>query len=391
MSRSVEGIERFFAQRYGREAVYLPSGRLALYLAFKEYLKPGDRLLMSPVDDDVVFFTVLAAGLVPVMGPLDPRTGNLDPEGVDEATWKTLSGVMTTNLYGIPDGMDRWVEICQRHQLLLIEDACQALDSRLGNRRVGEFSSVAAFSLTKHTDGVGGVLSFTDSARRGSILAAASSEIHRPSAWEAGRTALRRGLRSAAKTTGTHAALQRLRRALVPPAAERDGHRMAYRKEEVLQEKAAGAGLNRFERWVRVDNARYRTLVQEADAQRTLKALENFDENRRFRLAGTRKLLELNLTPPDIPLPEASALFKVPLFVQRREEVVANFARHGMELDYIYDPPLDRFADEDLAQRIPSPRAALRWSRDVLPVNPLQADRFLDLLARFPPLQPAEA
>ena len=137
MRHSAEGIERFFAQRYGREAVYLPSGRLALYLAFKEYLKPGDRLLMSPVDDDVVFFTVLAAGLLPVLGPLDPRTGNLDPEGVDEATWKTLSAVMTTNLYGITDRMDRWVESCQRHQVLLIEDACQALDSRLGNRRVG--------------------------------------------------------------------------------------------------------------------------------------------------------------------------------------------------------------------------------------------------------------
>jgi len=390
MIRSVESIERFFGQRYGREAVYLPSGRLALYLAFKEYLKPGDRLLMSPVDDDVVFFTVLAAGLLPVLGPLDPRTGNLDPEGMDEATWKTLSAVMTTNLYGIPDRMDRWVEICQRHRLLLIEDACQALDSRLGNRRVGQFSSVAAFSLTKHTDGAGGVLTFTDSARRGSILAAADSEIHRPSAWEAGLTALRRGLRSTAETTGTHGGLQRLRRALVPPAGERDGHRMAYRKEEVLQELASGAGLDRFERWVRVDNARYRTQLQEAEAQRTLRELENFEENRRLRLAGTRKLLELKLTPPDIPLPEECALFKVPLFVQGREGVVADFARHEMELDYIYDPPLDRYADADLALRIASPQAALRWSRDILPVNPLQADRFLGLLARFPPLRPTE-
>jgi len=165
---------------------------------------------------------------------------------------------------------------------------------------------------------------------------------------------------------------------------------MAYRKDEVLQEQAAGAGLDRFDRWVRVDNARYRTQLQDADTQRTLRELENFEENRRLRLAGTRKLLELNLTPPDIPLPAECALFKVPLFVARREQVVADFARHGMELDYIYDPPLDRYADEDLARRISSPRAALRWSRDVLPVNPLQADRFLDLLARFRPLQPAE-
>ena len=391
MSRSAEGIERFFSQRYGREAIYLPSGRLALYLAFREFLKPGDRLLMSPVDDDVVFFTVLAAGLLPVIGPLDPSTGNLDPEGVDETILKSLRAVMTTNLYGVPDRMDQWVEICRRHGLLLIEDACQALDSRFEGRRVGEFSSVAAFSLTKHTDGVGGVLTFTGSGRRASLLAAARSAIHIPRAWEAGRAALRRNLRSAAEVTGTHSLAQRLRRTLFPVEEERNGHRMAYLREEVRQEQAAGAGLDRFERWVRVDNARFRTQPWEADVLRTLRQLESFEENRRLRLQGTQKLLALSLTPPEVRLPEGCAMFKVPLFIQRREEVIRDFSRQGMELDYIYDPPLDRYADEDLALRIPSPPEALRWSRDVLPVNPLHADQFLDLLAQFPPLQRAEA
>jgi DegT/DnrJ/EryC1/StrS aminotransferase family protein len=391
MSRSAEGIERFFSQRYGREAIYLPSGRLALYLAFKEFLKPGDRLLMSPVDDDVVFFTVLAAGLLPVIGPLDPRTGNLDPDGVDETTLKSLRAVMTTNLYGIPDRMDRWVEICRRHDLLLLEDACQALDSRFGDRRVGEFSSVAVFSLTKHTDGVGGVLTFTESGRRAALLAAARSEIHLLSASQARQVAIRRNLRTAAEVTGTRALLQRLRRSLIPPEEERDGHRMAYSREEVRQEQASGAGLDRFERWVRVDNALFRTQPREADEIKTLRQLESFEENRRLRLEGTQKLLALSLTPPEIPLLDGCALFKVPLFIQRREEVVANFALHGMELDYIYDPPLDRYADKELALRIPSPAAALRWSRDVLPVNPLHADQFRELLALFPTLQAAGA
>src|ERR1041385_792368 len=121
-------IEEFFRRRYGREAIYFPSGRLALYIAFREWLKPGDRILMSPVNDDVVFFTVLAAGLVPVLGPIDLSTGNLDPAAVDEGTWSGLQAVMTTNLYGIPDRMDLLMDRCRRHGLFLVEDACHAFD-----------------------------------------------------------------------------------------------------------------------------------------------------------------------------------------------------------------------------------------------------------------------
>src|SRR5207248_6047829 len=72
MTAEARAIEDFFRRRYGREALYLPSGRVALYLAFREWLRPGDRVLMSPINDDVVFFVVLAAGLVPVLGPVDP-------------------------------------------------------------------------------------------------------------------------------------------------------------------------------------------------------------------------------------------------------------------------------------------------------------------------------
>src|SRR3546814_13298982 len=50
----VRAIEDFFRARYGREALFLPSGRLALYLAFRQWLHPGDRVLMSPVTDDEI-------------------------------------------------------------------------------------------------------------------------------------------------------------------------------------------------------------------------------------------------------------------------------------------------------------------------------------------------
>jgi len=383
MSGAAERIEAFFAERYGREALYLPSGRLALYLVFQEWLKPGDRLLLSPVDDDVVFFTVLAAGLRPVLGPLDPRTGNLDPDRIDEATWASLDAVMTTNLYGIPDRMDRLAEQCARHDLLLIEDACQALESAWDGRRIGGLSSVAAFSLTKHVDGVGGVLAFSDARRRSSLQASARKETLHPDL----PTAARRALSAAARGTKTGRALRRVGRLLVPPAAERPGHRMAYHKDEVLRAQAAGAGLDRFDRWVRVDNHQYRTTPTTSGVEQTVHHLERLEESRRLRLDGARKLLDLGLTPPDVDLPYDTAFFRVPLFVRDREHVVHRLGRRGLALDYIYDPPLDEYASADLADALPSPPEAIRWSRDVLPVDPLLADKFLALLADIPALE----
>lgn len=374
-----QGIELFFRERYGKEAIFLPSGRLGLYLAFREWLRPGQQLLMSPVNDDVVFFTVLAAGLIPIIGPLDPRTGNLDPNSVDEATWRSVSAVLTTNLYGIPDQMEQLVEICWRHDVLLIEDACQALDSHVGSHRVGEFSSVAVFSLSKHIEGVGGILAFSEAQRRPSILSRAQAEtLHRPITTTL-QDAVRPVLRSMAEIVGMLEALRRAKRGFFQPKRERPGHRMEYVLEQVLEASAPGFGLERFDQWIGIDNANYRTMPSSRAVASTLQQLGHFTENRQRRMEGTRRLLALGLTPPDLPIPINSALFRVPLFVRDREFVVRHFAEQHFSLDYIYDPPLDVYAPPQLAKRIPSPVEAERWSRNVLPVDPFHADQFLEL------------
>jgi len=385
VSDEVRAIEDFFARRYGRQAMYLPSGRLALYLAFREWLRPGDRVLMSPVNDDVVFFTVLAAGLVPVLGPVDPGTGNIDPAAIDPATWSGLQAVLTTNLYGIPDRMDLLEERCQRHSLLLVEDAAHAIDTHFDGRRIGEFGRVAAYSLTKHVGGVGGVLTFTEPGRRQALARRAAEEIrYRPIP-----VAIAHRARSLLSTVGASSRprkwLARLRDRLVSRLPERSGCRIPYEATAVLQAQTEGGGLGRFDQWVRVDNHLYRTWPLRSSLRATERRLEAFEDNRRRRLAGARKLATLGLTPPDLPIAPDTAPFRVPLFVRERDKIVAHFARRGLELDYIYDPSLDVYG-RALAERLPAGPGAARWSRDVLPVDPLRADRFLTLLGESPGL-----
>lgn len=384
MRKEDQAIEEFFRRRYGREALFLPSGRLALYVAFREWLRPGDRLLMSPVNDDVVFFTVLAAGLRPVLGPIDPRTGNLDPAAIDEPTWAGLQAVMTTNLYGIPDRMDLLEERCRRHGLLLLEDACHALDSRFDGCRIGTFGPVAAHSLHKHFGTWGGVLTFSEAERRESLARRAAKEIRTRSVaptaadlWRVMR--MRRG--ASDRAPRWLAALHHR----VRPGSQRPGHRMAYAIEDVDRAHTEGRGLDSFDRWVRMDNPAYRSFPVRLTVRTALGRLETFEKDRHLRIAGARELLELGYTPPNVEVPRDIALLRAPLFVQEREYVIAQLAKRGLTTEYIYDPPLDLYAP-GLAEGLPSPPSARMWSRDILPVNPLLADRFIALLRESPGL-----
>ncbi len=82
--------------RLGRECVYVPSCRFGLYVALRHWCPPGGRVLMSPVNDDVIFFVVLAAGLRPVQAPLNPLDASIDIDAVPDEVWGSVSAVLTT-------------------------------------------------------------------------------------------------------------------------------------------------------------------------------------------------------------------------------------------------------------------------------------------------------
>ena len=385
VSPEAQAIEAFFRRRFGRDALFLPSARLGLYLIFREWLHPGDRVLMSPVNCDVVFFTVLAAGLTPVLAPVDPRTGNIDPAAIDDSTWASLHAVVTTNLYGVPDRMDLLQEQCRRHRLLLVEDACHAIGRRFNGRRIGNFGTAAVYSLAEHVGAEGGVVTFAEEGRRESLARRAGKKLRYRSLPQATATRVRTWLSSVGASTPARQRLAQLRDRLVRRATRRSGHRLPYEITEVLQAQNEGGGLDLFDQWLRVDKPDYRTWPLRSSLRATLERLETFEENSPLRLAGTGKLLALGYTPASFSVPAETALFRVPLFVRERENVLARFAQRELTFDYIYDPPLDLYAP-GLAEVLPSPRAARSWSRDVLPVDPLCADRFLALLRESPEL-----
>ncbi|WP_256727021.1 DegT/DnrJ/EryC1/StrS family aminotransferase, partial [Streptomyces acidiscabies] len=156
--------------RLGRECVYVPSCRFGLYVALRHWCPPGGRVLMSPVNDDVIFFVVLAAGLRPVQAPLRPLDASIDVDAVPEATWGTLSAVLTTNLYGNPDDAPRLRARCDALGIPLFEDGAHAIGSEVGGRAVGAWGDASVFSLSKHVGAkAGGFLSCADAGLRDAL------------------------------------------------------------------------------------------------------------------------------------------------------------------------------------------------------------------------------
>lgn len=390
VSAYAELEERMRDRLGGRECLYVPSCRFGLYLALRHWCRPGGRVLMSPVNDDVILFVVLAAGLRPVQAPLDPRDGSIDTAAVPDSVWQDLSAVLTTNLYGNPDPAPELRAHCDRSGIPLIEDAAHAIGSSVGGRPVGTYGEASVFSLSKHTAAkAGGFLALADPALRGELAAARDALLHptRATAELAHLTrpyaeAALRGLRltPAARATVRLLGLE-----------EREEIRMPLRADELTRALPAAPALDPFHSWVRVDMHDYRLRPGPGRLRRIARRLARLDGVLDAHRDGTARLLASEYGTPGSP--PAQPLFRVPLLVEDRGTAVAALARHRITTGYVYDPPLDRYAGEAFTDPSPAPEPAAWFARHALPVDPRRADQVLAVLraARIRPahLSPA--
>ncbi|MFF4188009.1 DegT/DnrJ/EryC1/StrS family aminotransferase [Streptomyces sp. NPDC001691] len=372
-----EELERPMRERLGRECLYVPSCRLGLYLALRHWCPPGGRVLMSPVNDDVILFVVLAAGLRPVQAPLDPRDGSLDPAAVPDALWPRLSAVLTTNLYGNPDPAPELAARCDRLGIPLIEDAAHAIGSTVAGRPVGTFGQASVFSLSKHTAAkAGGFLALADPGLREALAKSrdallepvrAGAELAywaRPYA-----EATVRGLRLA---PAARSVLRMLGR------QEREDIRMPLRPAELSRALRAAPDLAAFHSWARVDMHDYRAAPGRGRIARIRRRLHGLDAVLDAHRRGAEKLLATEWARPDAG--PAQPLFRVPLLVEDRDAARAALARARITVGYLYDPPLDDYAGETFTDPSPAPGPARWFARHALPVDPLKAERTIEVL-----------
>ncbi len=168
LGEEVSAFEKEFAAYCEvKHCVALNSGTSALHLALLALgVEPGDEVITTPNTFIATAEAISYAGAKPVFVDIDPKTANLDPALIEPAITERTKAIIPVHLYGRPAGMDPILKIAQKHNLVVIEDSCQAHGGCYRGRRVGSLGHAAAFSFYPSKNlsayGEGGALTTSD-------------------------------------------------------------------------------------------------------------------------------------------------------------------------------------------------------------------------------------
>jgi len=126
----------------------------------------------------------------------------------------------------------------------------------------------------------------------------------------------------------------------------------------------------------------YRMRQRPGHLKRTLSNLRNLGRDREARIAGLRRLRALDSVAPAAREGEPLPLLRVPLLVEDRDAVALELRRRGINVFFVYAPPLDEYSGPEFCEPSPLPDAARWWAAHVLPVDPHDAERLLDLVRK---------
>ncbi len=172
---AIDRFERAFAEKVGAPyAAAVSSGTSGLHLlAVIGGLGEGDEVITSPYSFVASTNCFLYEGATPVFADVDERTMNLDPGAAEAAITPRTKGIVPVDIFGYPCELDPLRALAEKHDLVLIQDACEALGAEYKGRTVGSqgVDAVFAFYPNKQmTTGEGGIVTTHDEATWHSLV-----------------------------------------------------------------------------------------------------------------------------------------------------------------------------------------------------------------------------
>ncbi len=149
-------------------ALAVSSGTAGLHLCLLAMgIGDGDEVIVPSFTFIAAANAIRYVGAIPIFIDIDPVTLNLDPARLEPALTPRTRAIMAVHTFGLPAEMDAILAIAHRHNLLVIEDACEAIGGQYRNQRVGSFGHAAVFAFYPNkqiTTGEGGIVVTRDPA-----------------------------------------------------------------------------------------------------------------------------------------------------------------------------------------------------------------------------------
>jgi len=148
-SGTVPTFEKKYARMMGANyCVATGAGTQALHTCVEALgIGAGDEVITSPYTDPGTLASILASRALPVLADLDPESYQLDPGDVERRITQNTKAIMPVHIMGQPCDMDRIMEIARKHNLRVIEDACQAHLSEYKGKKLGTIGDLGCFSF----------------------------------------------------------------------------------------------------------------------------------------------------------------------------------------------------------------------------------------------------
>ena len=166
--KKVTEFEKAFAEFIGvKQAIATSNGTTALHTALLAHgISPGDEVITTPFSFIATANAIRMVGATPVFVDIEETTFNLDPNLIGVAITPRTKAIIPVHLFGRPAEMDKIMEVAGKHNLIVIEDACQAHGAEFQGRKVGSFGTGCfSFYATKNmTTGEGGMITTNDGA-----------------------------------------------------------------------------------------------------------------------------------------------------------------------------------------------------------------------------------
>lgn len=133
------GVKRSLAVVNGTNAIMAALAQLDI--------RGGDEVLVPPYTFIGTVAPVLATGAMPIFVDVDPETFQIDPARIEAKITPRTKAIIPVHILGLPANMTQILAIAKKHNLVVIEDACQAHLAEINHQKVGTFGHAGCFSF----------------------------------------------------------------------------------------------------------------------------------------------------------------------------------------------------------------------------------------------------